>query len=81
MALKVTVEVAVPPAVNVTGLGLKLTPRVGVVGVAVDERVTGPANPWTESVPDGRLPKVRVAVPVEPELNVTVEVLEVMLKS
>ena len=74
------VEVAVPPAASVTGLGAKFTVRP-VGGVIVAERLTAPANPWAASVPDGWLPSVSVADPVEPELKLTVDALDDMLKS
>ncbi len=77
--LKLTVDVAVPPAVKVTGLGLKPAFRSGeVVGVTVADKVTEPANPAEDA---GRLESVNVAVPAEPEPNVTDETLEVRLKS
>lgn len=64
-----------------TGLGLKVTPSSGEVGVAPDVKVMVPAKPLVLSAPEGWLPRVMVAVPVDCESIVREEVDEVMLKS
>ena len=68
---KVTMLVPTAPPASVTGVVPMLTVRPAGV-FEVTARATGPAKPWTARLPAGRLPSVIVAVPVEPELKVTV---------
>ena len=71
------VLVSVPPAANVTGLGAHETVRP-VPGEVEEVIVTGPAKP--SEVPP-RLVNVRILVPVDPEVNVTVVGAAVIEKS
>jgi hypothetical protein len=74
-ALKVAVEVAVWPAVNVTVAGLKVIVSGGDVGVVIEVAGTiEPAKPF-------RLVSVAVAVPVDPEANEMIVGLIVKPKS
>lgn len=56
-------------------------PKTGVVGVALEVSATLPVKPWLDNEPEGKLPSVRVAVPVLPDWKVTLVVSAVILKS
>jgi hypothetical protein len=82
-SLKVTRLVDFWPAVSATGFVPKAVVNVAQLVPVFDvtTRLTFPANPLAANVPEGRLPRVSVAVPVELWVNATVELLEVRLKS